>query len=90
MLGLYFGRGLGGEALNPWVDTYLPPQLQASSQSPANPVERGMDVHSLPWLDRLDQALVQAKMKTNGYSSILPATPCQLPLDGKNVFSIRR
>ena len=61
MLGLYFGRGLGGEALNPWVDTYLPPQLQASSQSPANPVERGMDVHSLPWLDRLDQALVQAK-----------------------------
>ena len=61
MLGLYFGKGLGGTSLNPWVDTYLPPKLQSSGESKSMLGNAGEDTHSLPWLDRLDQALVQAK-----------------------------
>ncbi len=69
MLGVYLTRGLGGTPLNPWVDTYLPPELSANAALPnALSASRGaansldhQSVESLPWQTDLQAALVQAR-----------------------------
>ncbi len=68
MMGVYLTRGLGGAPLNPWVDTYLPPELTTNAGLPnavsSAQASGGLDhqsVEALPWLTNLDAALAQAQ-----------------------------
>ena len=66
IIGIYLVRGLFGIPLNPWVDTYLPPNIQTFSESSLGIVKNKinsdkMDSHSLPWQNDLTLALKQAK-----------------------------
>ena len=66
MLGIYLLRGLFGVPLNPWVDTYLPPDLQTFSESrsgfeTSSETTGEIKAHSLPWQNDLSAALKQAK-----------------------------
>jgi thiol:disulfide interchange protein len=69
MLGVYLLRGLGGVPLNPWVDTYLPPELSSGASMPsavsqASGASATLDVASveaLPWQTDLQAALSQAR-----------------------------
>ena len=63
MLSLYFARGLGGASLNPWVDTYLPPEIQTLNESASLQKNSDKDSKNLPWLNKLDEALIQAKQE---------------------------
>ena len=65
-LGIYLIRGLAGVQLNPWVDTFLPPDLKilgknslAFSESTETSLEN--KVHSLSWHSDLSVALEKAK-----------------------------
>ena len=65
-LGIYLVRGLAGVQLNPWVDTFLPPDLQILEQnklafSESTDTASGIKAHSLPWHNDLSDALGQAK-----------------------------
>ena len=65
-LGIYLVRGLAGFELNPWVDTFLPPDLQILEQnrlafSESTDTSLAIKVHSLPWHNNLPEALEKAK-----------------------------
>tara|TARA_B100000029_G_scaffold55222_1_gene50094 strand:- start:64 stop:819 length:756 start_codon:yes stop_codon:yes gene_type:complete len=66
IFGIYLVRGLFGIPLNPWVDTYLPPNIQTLSGNNLSIFERQensrkIEAHSLPWQNDLVFALKQAK-----------------------------
>jgi len=66
IFGIYLVRGLFGIPLNPWVDTYLPPNIQTLSGNNLSIFEhqensRKIEAHSLPWQNDLVFALKQAK-----------------------------
>ena len=67
MTGFYLLRGLLGAPLNPWVDTYLPPNLQTLSDSKLSFTKKSDDFgeissHSLPWQRDLSLALESASL----------------------------
>ena len=67
MLGIYLFKGLLGAQLNPWVDTYLPPNLQTLSDSKPSFTKNSdafgeISSHSLPWQRDLSLALESASL----------------------------
>ena len=67
MTGFYLLRGLLGAPLNPWVDTYLPPNLQTLSDSKPSFTKNSdafgeISSHSLPWQRDLSLALESASL----------------------------
>ncbi|MBF0279476.1 MAG: thioredoxin family protein [SAR324 cluster bacterium] len=70
-LGAYMTQGLQGKPLNPFIDAYLPPELSISENIPASLKSAAAgksdydvsQVHTLPWMDDLSEALVLAKQQ---------------------------
>ena len=65
-LGIYLIRGLAGVQLNPWVDTFLPPDLHILEQnslafSESTDTSSEITAHSLSWHTDLSLALEKAK-----------------------------
>ncbi len=66
LLGFYLTKGLHGTPLHGLVDAYLPPELSTfqnpiSTSTPSSPDYNVDQVHALPWLNNLPQALSIAK-----------------------------
>ncbi len=66
VLGIYLVRGLAGIQLNPWVDTFLPPDLQILGKnslafSQGTDFNSEIKAHSLFWHSDLSVAMEKAK-----------------------------
>ncbi len=64
-LGFYMTQGLQGTSLNAFIEAYLPPELSISGNQPApKSLDYDVDqVHTLPWLSNVSEALVMAKQQ---------------------------
>lgn len=64
---LYLARGLIGEPLHGWVDSWLPPEtygathIAASNSSGGKSGKKHIAVHDLPWLPEYELGIEQAK-----------------------------
>ena len=92
-LGIYLIRGLAGVQLNPWVDTFLPPDLHILEQnslafSASTDTSSEIKSHSLSWHSDLSLALEKAKAeKKNIFIDFTGYTCVNCRWMEKNIFS---